>query len=148
MDLKTTLQNDMKSAMKSQDSTRVGCLRMLIAEIKKREIDKRSALDESEIQKVISTLMKQRSESILAFEKGGRMDLADKEKAEMAVLKAYLPEQLSAEEVEKLVVAVIQETGAAGANDIGKVMKAALAKAEGRADGKLINELARKKLTS
>lgn len=148
MDLKTTLQNDMKSAMKSQDSTRVGCLRMLIAEIKKREIDKRSPLDESEIQKVISTLLKQRGESILAFEKGGRMDLADKEKAEMAVLKAYLPEQLSAEEVEKLVVAAIQETGAAGASDIGKVMKAALAKAEGRADGKLINELARKKLTS
>lgn len=148
MDLKTTLQNDMKSAMKSQDSTRVGCIRMLIAEIKKREIDKRSPLDESEIQKVISTLLKQRGESILAFEKGGRMDLADKEKAEMAVLKAYLPEQLSAEEVEKLVVAAIQETGAAGASDIGKVMKAALAKAEGRADGKLINELARKKLTS
>jgi uncharacterized protein YqeY len=148
MDLKTTLQNDMKSAMKSQDPTRVGCLRMLIAEIKKKEIDKRSALDESEIQKVISTSLKQRAESILAFEKGGRMDLADKEKAEMAVLKAYLPEQLSAEETEKLVVAAIQESDAKGTADIGKVMKAALAKAEGRADGKLINEIARKKLTS
>jgi len=148
MDLKTTLQNDMKSAMKSQDPTRVGCLRMLIAEIKKREIDKRSPLDDSEIQKVISTLLKQRGESILAFEKGGRADLVEKEKAEMAVLKAYLPEQLSSSEVEALVALAIQESGASGAADIGKVMKLALAKAEGRADGKLVNEIARKKLSS
>lgn len=148
MDLKTTLQNDMKSAMKSQDPTRVGCLRMLIAEIKKREIDKRAPLDESEIQKVISTLLKQRNESILAFEKGGRTDLVEKEKAELAVLKAYLPEQLSAQEVEALVALAIKESGATGAADIGKVMKLALAKAEGRADGKLVNELARKKLSS
>lgn len=147
MDLKTTLQNDMKSAMKSQEATRVGCLRMLIAEIKKREIDKRAPLDESEIQKVISTLIKQRAESVLAFEKGGRMDLAEKEQSEMAILKAYLPEQLSAEAVEALVVSAIQECGASGPNDIGKVMKAALAKAGGRADGKLVNEIARKKLS-
>ncbi|NBX83498.1 GatB/YqeY domain-containing protein [bacterium] len=147
MDLKTTLQNDMKSAMKSQEATRLGCLRMLIAEIKKREIDKRSALDTAEIQKVIGTLIKQRTESIVAFEKGGRADLADKEKAEVEVLKAYLPEQLSPAETESLVMAAIQESGASGPNDIGKVMKAALAKADGRADGKLINEIARKKLT-
>lgn len=148
MDLKTTLQNDMKSAMKSQESTRVGCLRMLIAEIKKREIDKRAPLDDSEIQKVISTLIKQRNESVTAFEKGGRTDLAEKEKAEIEVLKVYLPQQLTASEVEALVALAIQESGASGAADIGKVMKLALAKAEGRADGKLVNELARKKLSS
>ena len=147
MDLKTTLQNDMKSAMKSQEAARLGCLRMLIAEIKKREIDKRAPLDESEIQKVISTLIKQRAESVLAFEKGGRMDLAEKEQSEIVVLKAYLPQQLSAEEVEALVLSAIQESGASGPNDIGKVMKLALSKAGGRADGKLVNEIARKKLS-
>jgi uncharacterized protein YqeY len=147
MDLKTTLQNDMKSAMKSQEPTKVGCLRMLIAEIKKREIDKRSPLDTAEIQKVIATLIKQRGESVTAFEKGGRADLADKEKAEIEVLKVYLPQQLSQAEVEALVVAAINDSGATGPNDIGKVMKAALAKADGRADGKLVNEIARAKLT-
>ena len=133
--------------MKSQDPTKVGCWRMLIAEIKKREIDKRAPLDTPEIQKVIGTLIKQRGESVIAFEKGGRADLAEKEKAEISVLKAYLPQQLSASEVEALVVAAIQESGASGPNDIGKVMKAALAKADGRADGKLVNEIARAKLT-
>lgn len=147
MDLKTTLQNDMKTAMKSQDSIRLGCLRMLIAEIKKREIDKKAPLDEAEIQKTISTLLKQRAESVTAFEKGGRTDLADKEKAEIEVLKAYMPQQLSPAEVEALVIAAIAESGAAGPADIGKVMKMALAKAEGRADGKLVNEIARTKLS-
>jgi len=137
----------MKSAMKSQEATRLGCLRMLIAEIKKREIDKKAPLDDSEIQKVISTLIKQRTESVIAFEKGGRQDLVDKEQAEITVLKVYLPQQLSAAEVEALVVTAIQESGASGPADIGKVMKAALAKAEGRADGKLVNEIARKKLS-
>ena len=147
MDLKTTIQNDLKTAMKAQDSLKLGTLRMLISEMKKREIDKRSALDEVETQKTIASLIKQRMESVEAFEKGGRTDLADKEKAEIAVLKAYLPEQLTQSEVESLVLAAIQETGAAGPNDIGKVMKAVLAKAAGRADGKMVNEIARTKLS-
>lgn len=146
MDLKTTIQNDMKTAMKAGEPVKTGCLRMLIAEIKKREIDKRSALDESEVQKTISTLIKQRNDSIDAFLKGGRQDLADKEKIEIEVLKAYLPTQLSEAETEALVVAAIEETGAKIPQDVGKVMKAVLAKAGGRADGKLINELVRKKL--
>jgi uncharacterized protein YqeY len=104
-------------------------------------------LDEAEIQKTISTLLKQRAESVTAFEKGGRTDLADKEKAEIDVLKAYMPQQLSPAEVEALVIAAIAESGAAGPADIGKVMKMALAKAEGRADGKLVNEIARTKLS-
>ena len=147
MDLKTTLTNDMKAAMKAQEAVKLGTIRMLIAEIKKREIDKRAPLEEPEIHKAISSMLKQRADSVEAFEKGGRTDLADKEKAEIEILKAYLPQQLSPEEVEAIVVACIAETGASGPNDIGKVMKAALAKASGRADGKLVNELARKKLT-
>lgn len=137
----------MKSAMKSQQATKLGCLRMLIAEIKKKEIDKRSPLDESEIQKVIGTLIKQRNESVLAFEKGGRTDLVEKEKAEIDVLKAYLPEQLSESEVIAIVESAVAETQAKTAADMGKVMKAVLAKTSGRADGKLVNELVRKKLS-
>jgi len=148
MDLKTTIQNDMKTAMKAGEPVKTGCLRMLIAEIKKREIDKRSALDENEIQKTVSTLIKQRNDSIEAFLKGGRQDLADKEKMEIEVLKVYLPAQLSEAETEALVTAAIEETGAKVPQDVGKVMKAVLAKASGRADGKLVNELVRKKLQS
>jgi len=146
MDLKTTIQDHMKSAMKAQEPLKVSTLRMLIAEIKKKEIDKRTALTEDEIQKTVTTMIKQRNDAIDAFVKGDRQDLADKEKAEIEILKVYLPTQLSREEVEALVTAIIAETGAATPNDIGKVMKAAVAKAAGRADGKLVNEIARTKL--
>ncbi|MFM8314223.1 MAG: GatB/YqeY domain-containing protein [Deltaproteobacteria bacterium] len=125
---------------------KTGCLRMLIAEIKKREIDKRSVLDEGEIQKTVSSLIKQRMDSVEAFTKGGREDLADKEKMEIDFLKVYLPTQLSESEVETLVIAAIEETGAKVPQDVGKVMKAVLAKAGGRADGKMVNEMVRKKL--
>lgn len=148
MDLKATIQNDMKVAMKAQQPTKVGTLRMLISEIKKREIDKRSPLDEGEIHKTIQSMLKQRQDSIEQFTKGNRPDLADKEKEETQFLQVYLPQQLSAQEIEALVTQAIQETGAAGPNDIGKVMKAVLAKASGRADGKVVNELARTKLTA
>ena len=148
MDLKTTIQNDMKMAMKAGEPVKTGCLRMLIAEVKKREIDKRSPLDEGEVQKAISTLIKQRMDSIEAFMKGGREDLADKERMEIDFLKVYLPTQLSEAETEALVVAAIAETEAKVPQDMGKVMKAVLAKAGGRADGKLVNELVRKKLQS
>ena len=119
---------------------------MLIAEIKKREIDKRSPLDEGEIHKTISSSIKQRMDSIEAFMKGGREDLADKERMEIDFLKVYLPTQLSEAETEALVTAAIEETGAKVPQDMGKVMKAVLAKAGGRADGKMVNELVRKKL--
>jgi uncharacterized protein len=147
MDLKTQLQSDLKDAMRAQNALKLGTLRMLIAEIKKREIDKRSPLDESDIHKVIQSLLKQRGDSIEAFKSAGRMELADKEEQEAAILKAYLPSQLSSAEVEALVVAAIAETGATKPSDMGAVMKAVLAKAAGRADGKIVNELVRAKLT-
>lgn len=146
MDLKTTINNDLKEAMKAKDTVKLGALRMLSAEIKKREIDKRSNLDDGEVQKAISTMLKQRQDSIEAFVKGNRPDLAEKEKLEVDILSVYLPQQLSDAELEKLVVEAIQETGAQGPNDIGKVMKAVIAKAAGRADGKRVNELARTQL--
>ncbi|MFM8314067.1 MAG: GatB/YqeY domain-containing protein, partial [Deltaproteobacteria bacterium] len=101
---------------------------------------------ENEIQKTVSTLIKQRNDSIEAFLKGGRQDLADKEKLEIDVLKVYLPTQLTEQEVDLLVSAAIEETGAKVPQDVGKVMKVVLAKAGGRADGKMVNELVRKKL--
>ena len=147
MELKARLTNDMKEAMKAQQPTRLGAIRMLLSEIKKREIDSRTALQDVEILKVISSLIKQRNDSIDAFRKGGREDLCAKEQEEIDILAVYLPAQMPREEIEKLVVAAIAETGAKSPNDIGKVMKAALAKAEGRADGKVINEIAKSKLT-
>ncbi len=147
MDLKAQLQNDMKSAMKAGDPVKLGALRMLIAEIKKKEIDKRSPLEEAEIQKTISSMLKQRNDSVDAFVKGGREDLAAKEREEAEVLKVYLPQMMSQAEVEALVTAAIQESGAVSPNDIGKVMKVALAKSQGKADGKMVNEIARTKLT-
>lgn len=147
MDLKTKLQNDMKEAMKAANPAKVGTLRMAIAEIKKREIDKRVVLEDTEIQKIIQTMVKQRNESIEAFDKGNRPDLADKEKAEIVFLMGYLPQQLTGVELEAIVKAAIEESGAKTPSDVGKVMKVALAKTGGRADGKAVNELARKLLT-
>jgi len=147
MDLKSLLQNDLKTAMKGRDSVRVGALRMLLAEIKKREIDKRGPLDEAEVQRAVATLIKQRQESIEAFKKGGRNDLVEKESRELTLLQAYLPQPMALSEIESIVTAAISETGATQLSDIGKVMKATLAKVQGRADGKTINEIARNKLS-
>ncbi len=147
MSLKDTINNDVKTAMKAHDAARVSTLRMVVSEIKKREIDSRKPLEEAEVIRLLGTMIKQRHDSIDAFTKGNRPDLVDKEKAEVALLTAYLPEQLDRAEVEKAVAEAIQESGATGPSDIGKVMKAALVKTGGRADGKLVNEIARAKLS-
>jgi uncharacterized protein YqeY len=146
VDLKTSIQNDMKTAMKASEPLKVSTLRMLISEIKKREIDKRSPVEEPEIHKIISGMIKQRLDSIDQFSKGGRPELAEKEQQELDILKAYLPAQLSVAEIETIVVQAIAEVGATKPEDMGKVMKAALAKTGGRADGKLLNDTVRSKL--
>lgn len=133
--------------MRAKDSVKLGALRMLTSEIKKREIDSRTEMQDADVFKAIQTMLKQRNDSIEQFTKGNRPDLAEKEQVEVDILKKYLPAGMSAAEVEALVVAAIAESGAATPNDIGKVMKIALAKAGGRADGKIINELARAKLS-
>ena len=138
----------MKIAMKAQEPVKLGAIRMLWSEIKRKEIDKRSPLDEGEVQKTVQSMIKQRHDSIEAFTKGNRPELADKEKAEIEVLKVYLPTMMSHAEVEALVVAAIAETQAKVPADIGKVMKAVIAKAAGKADGKLVNEIARTKLAA
>ena len=133
--------------MRAKDSVKLGALRMLTSEIKKREIDSRTEMQDADVFKAIQTMLKQRNDSIEQFTKGNRPDLAEKEQVEVDILKKYLPAGMSAAEVEALVVAAIAESGATTPNDIGKVMKIALAKAGGRADGKIINELARAKLS-
>ncbi|MFC2075131.1 GatB/YqeY domain-containing protein [Bdellovibrionota bacterium] len=134
-------------AQKAKDALRVSTFRMLRAEIKNKEIElKEKSLDDENVLKVISTAIKKRKDSIELYKKGDRQELAEKEEKEMEILAAFLPEQLSEEEVEKIVAKAIEDTGATGPKEMGQVMKAVIAEVKGRADGKLISQLVRKKL--
>jgi uncharacterized protein YqeY len=134
-------------AMRSHDALRLGALRMLKAALMNKEVERGRALDAAESLQVVAALVKQRRDSIEQFTKGGRMDLADKESAEIRVLDAYLPPAADPAVVERAVVEAIQETGATSPKDMGRVMKAAMAKLTGQSvDGKAVNELVRQKL--
>jgi len=141
MGLRERIDGDIKDAMKSGAKDKVSALRMLAASLKNKEIDKRRPLTDDEVVETVRSLIKQRKDSIEQFAKGGRQDLVDKETAEVAVLEVYLPQQLSREEVEALVREAIGQTGAQGAKDMGKVMKALIPLLGGRADNKLVSEL-------
>jgi uncharacterized protein YqeY len=132
--LKDRITEDMKTAMRAGDKERLGTIRMLQAAIKQREVDERITLDDAQVLAVIEKMVKQRKESVAQFEQGGREDLAAKEKAEIAQLQAYLPEQLSEAEVDALVREAIASTSASSIKDMGKVMGVVKAKAAGRAD--------------
>ena len=134
MSLKQTISDDMKTAMKAKDSERLGTIRLLQAAIKQKEVDERIELDDAAIVTIVDKLIKQRKDSITQFEAGGRQDLADKEKSELAVLQVYLPERMSAEEVTAAVKAIVAELGASGPGDMGKVMGAVKSKLAGKAD--------------
>jgi uncharacterized protein YqeY len=141
MGLRERIDGDIKAAMKSGAKDKVSALRMLAAALKNKEIDKRRPLTDDEVVETVRSLIKQRKDSVEQFAKGGRQDLVDKETAEVAVLEVYLPQQLSREEVEALVREAIGQTGAQGAKDMGKVMKALVPLLAGRADNKLVSEL-------
>jgi uncharacterized protein YqeY len=132
--LKERITEDMKAAMRAREAERLGAIRMLTAAIKQKEVDERVDLDDAGVVGIVDKLLKQRKDSIEAFEKAGRQDLADKEKAEVAVLQAYLPARLSAEEVGAEVKAIVAELGAKGPGDMGKVMGAAKQRLAGKAD--------------
>ena len=134
MSLKDQITEDMKTAMRAKDSERLGTIRLLQAAMKQKEVDERITLDDAGVVAIVDKLIKQRKDSIAAFEGAGRQDLADKEKAEMAVLQVYLPARLSAEEVAAEVRAIVAELGAKGPGDMGKVMGAVKAKLAGKAD--------------
>jgi hypothetical protein len=146
MGLRDQIDVDIKSAMKSGAKDKVSALRMLSAALKNKQIEKRAPLVDGEIVDTVRSLIKQRKDSIEQFAKGGRQDLVDKEAAEVAVLEVYLPQQMAREEIEKIVREVIAQTGALGAKDMGKVMKALVPLLAGRADNKLVSELVKSSL--
>jgi uncharacterized protein YqeY len=148
MSLEQTLTADIGTAMKAKDATRLTALRMLKTALMNKSIEKGRALEAAEEMQVVSSLVKQRRDSIEQFTAGGRADLADKEQAEISVLETYLPPAVSSEELERAVSDAVAQTGAAGAKDIGRVMKAVMAALAGRTvDGRRVNELVRAKLT-
>ncbi len=134
MSLKDQLSADMKSAMKAGDKDRLKVVRLLLADIKRAEVDGRKELDDAGVLSVIEKAVKQRRDSIEQFEKGGRDDLADNERQELEVIRTYLPEQLGDDELDALIDEAIAATGAESIRDMGKVMGAIKAKAAGRAD--------------
>jgi uncharacterized protein YqeY len=145
----TDLNAAIADAMRQHDPLRLSALRMLKAALMNREVERGRALDAAESLQVVASLVKQRRDSIEQFTSGGRMDLADKEAAEIRVLEAYLPPAADPAIVERAVDEAIAETAAASAKDIGRVMKAAMAKLAGQSvDGKTVNELVRRKLSS
>jgi uncharacterized protein YqeY len=134
MSLKARVTDDMKNAMRAKDSARLGTIRLLLAAIKQREVDERIELDDAAISSIVEKLIKQRKDSISQFQAAGRDDLVAAEQAELVVLQAYLPEQLSSAEVEAAVTAAIAESGASSAKDMGKVMGLLKPRLAGRAD--------------
>ncbi len=147
MSLRDDVTGGISDAMRRHDVVRLGALRMLKAAFMNREIEKGRALNDDEARQVVASLVKQRRESIEQFTRGGRADLAAKESAEIAVLEAYLPPAADPAVLERAVSDAISETGATSAKDMGRVMKAAMAKLAGQTvDGKAVNELVRRKL--
>lgn len=134
MSLKDRVTEDMKTAMRAHDSERLGTIRLLLAAAKQKEIDERVVLDDAAMVAIVDKLIKQRKDSVEAFTQANRMDLADKEAAEIIVLQAYLPQRLSAEEVAAAVKAIVTELGAKGPGDMGKVMGAVKAQLAGKAE--------------
>ena len=147
MSLKQRLLADLTASMKAQDALRTSTLRMAKAALQNREIEKGGELDEEEMAKLLRSLVKQRHDSVEQYEKGGRQELADKEKAEIEILEQYLPQSASPEEIEAAVAAAVSETGASSMKDMGKVMKAAQAALAGKnADGRMVSEVVKSKL--
>ncbi|MBM4263417.1 MAG: GatB/YqeY domain-containing protein [Deltaproteobacteria bacterium] len=143
MPLKTQIQDSVKAAMKSGDALTLSTLRLLLAALHNEEIRLRRDLSDEEVQKTITTLSKQRSEAIELYRKGNRAELAQKEADELKILQRFLPQQLSDDEVRAVIKASIEEVGAQGMQDLGKVMKLVMPKVSGRSDGKKVNELAK-----
>lgn len=134
MSLKAHITEDMKTAMRAKDSVRLGTIRLLQAAMKQKEVDERVELDDVMVIAIVDKLIKQRKDSVAAYQSAGRQDLADIETAEMAVLQAYLPQRLNAQEVQQAVAAIVADLGASGPGDMGKVMAAVKTQLAGKAD--------------
>ena len=139
MTLKDRITEDMKSAMRAREADRLSTIRMLLAACKQREVDERIVLDDAAVIGIVDKLIKQRKDSIGAFTQAGRTDLVDKESAEVKVLEAYLPQRLSADEIAAAIGTIVQDLGASGPGDMGKVMGAAKTRLAGKADMALVS---------
>ena len=147
MSLKARITSDMTAAMKAREAGRLSTLRMVKAAVQNREIEKGGELSEEELTKALQSLVKQRRDSVEQYEKAGREELAEKERAEIAVIEEYLPRAASREEIERAVDEAVVETGASSPKEMGALMKAALARLAGRnADGKVVSEVVKSKL--
>jgi uncharacterized protein YqeY len=146
-ELKTRINEDMKTALRAKDTARLGAIRLLMAAIKQREVDERIAMTDADVVAVIDKMLKQRRDSISQYEAAGRQDLADAERFEVTVLTAYMPQALSADEVAAAVAAAVQESAAAGPQDMGKVMAVLKPRLAGRADMGAVSGLVKKALS-
>ena len=146
MTLKARITEDMKVAMRAKDSARLSTIRLLLAAIKQREVDERRDMADADVATIIDKMVKQRRDSITQFEAGKRQDLADLEKAEVMVLQAYMPQQLTEAEIDTAIAAAISETGAAGPAGMGKVMAELKPKLAGRADMTAVSAKVKAKL--
>ncbi len=144
--LKERITDDMKTAMRAKEADRLSTIRMLLAAIKQREVDERITLDDAAVVAIVDKLIKQRKDSISQFGQAGRQDLVDKETAELAVLEAYLPARLDADQINAQVAALVAELGAAGPGDMGKVMGAAKQRFAGQADMGLVSAAVKRAL--
>ena len=147
MSLYDDIIHDLTSAIKGKDTIRLSVLRGLKTAIKNKQVELRQELNEDQIRGVISSEIKKRKEAIEVFNQGSRPDLVDKEEAELTILSGYLPPQLSGEEIKEVLANVIEELSASGPKDLGRVMKSAMPKLAGRADGREVNQLARELLS-
>jgi uncharacterized protein YqeY len=148
MSLKDRITEDMKAAMRAKEADRLSTIRMLLAACKQKEVDERIVLDDAAVVGIVDKLIKQRKDSISAFQQAGRTDLVDKETAEVAVLSAYLPQRLTADEISQQVAALVAELGATGPGDMGKVMGAAKARFAGNADMGLVSAAVKQALSA
>ncbi|BDY12020.1 GatB/YqeY domain-containing protein [Hydrogenimonas cancrithermarum] len=144
--LKERLQADLKTAMKEKDSFKRGVIRFVMSAIKQIEVDERKELTDADIEAIIVKQIKQRNDAIEQFREGGREDLVEQNEKELEILRSYLPEPMSEDEVREILKEIIAETGAEGMKDMGKVMSAAKAKIGSRAEGKVINQIAKELL--
>ena len=147
MTLKERITEDMKAAMRAGEKERLATIRLILAAVKQREVDERITLDDLQVLAAVEKMIKQRKEAITQFEAGGRADLVAKESAEIAILQTYLPAQMSEGEIDALITEVIASTGAASVKDMGKVMGAVKARAQGRADMGAVSARIKQKLT-
>jgi len=148
MSLKDQLNEAMKSAMKAKDSLRLNAIRLIRTAVQNREIDERRELEDQEVIGILSSLVKQRKESAQVYRDGGRPELAEKEEQELGIIQEFLPAQLGEDEIRAIIEEAVRETAAASMKDMGRVMKVVTGKTLGRADGRLVSELVKARLSA